>query len=62
MFDRTSIRETSIATLLAAITGYVDAVGFTRLFGVFPANQTGNIVLFGIALGARRPLAGRRRW
>jgi len=51
VFDRTSMRETSIAMVLATITGYVDAVGYTRLFGVFPANQSGNVVLFGIALG-----------
>lgn len=51
MFDRTSLRETTIAVALASITGYVDAIGFTRLFGVFPANQTGNVVLFGIGLG-----------
>ena len=33
------------------IAGYVDAIGFTRLFQVFPANQSGNAVLLGIAIG-----------
>jgi len=41
----------TFALTLAAVTGCVDAIGFTRLFGVFPANQTGNIVLFGISVG-----------
>jgi uncharacterized membrane protein YoaK (UPF0700 family) len=39
------------ALVLVLVTGFVDAIGFTRLFGVFPANQTGNIVLFGISIG-----------
>jgi uncharacterized membrane protein YoaK (UPF0700 family) len=49
--DRRDTVDLSLAVALAAITGYVDAIGFTRLFGVFPANQSGNVVLFGIALG-----------
>ena len=36
---------------LAAIAGFVDTVGFTRVFGVFPANQSGNVIFFGMALG-----------
>jgi len=40
-----------VAVTLAAIAGYVDAVSFTQLFGVFPANQSGNIILAGIAIG-----------
>jgi uncharacterized membrane protein YoaK (UPF0700 family) len=44
-------RDLSIAAGLAAIAGYVDAVGFTKMFGVFPANQSGNAVLLGVALG-----------
>ena len=39
------------AVILAVVTGYVDAVGFARLLGVFPANQSGNLVFLGIALG-----------
>jgi uncharacterized membrane protein YoaK (UPF0700 family) len=41
----------AFALVLVVVTGFVDAIGFTRLFGVFPANQTGNIVLFGISIG-----------
>jgi uncharacterized membrane protein YoaK (UPF0700 family) len=51
VFDRTSMREATVALLLAAVTGYFDAVGFTRLFSVFVANQSGNVILFGIGLG-----------
>ena len=49
--DRGDTLDLSLAIALAAITGYVDAIGFVHLFGVFPANQSGNVVLFGIALG-----------
>jgi len=37
--------------MMALIAGYVDAIGFTRLFEVFPANQSGNAVLLGVAIG-----------
>ena len=37
--------------MMALIAGAVDAIGFTRLFDVFPANQSGNAVLFGVAIG-----------
>jgi uncharacterized membrane protein YoaK (UPF0700 family) len=37
---------------LAAAAGCVDAAAFLGLDRVFPANQTGNTVLLGIALGA----------
>jgi uncharacterized membrane protein YoaK (UPF0700 family) len=40
-----------IAGALAAVAGSVDAICFDRVFGVFPANQSGNAVLLGIALG-----------
>jgi uncharacterized membrane protein YoaK (UPF0700 family) len=36
---------------MALIAGYVDAIGFTHLFDVFPANQSGNAVLLGVAIG-----------
>jgi uncharacterized membrane protein YoaK (UPF0700 family) len=44
----------AVALTLAAVTGWVDAIGFTHLFGVFPANQSGNLVLFGISVGDGR--------
>ncbi len=40
-----------VAVLLAAITGFVDAVAFSRFLGVFPANQSGNAVFLGMAIG-----------
>ncbi|MFN8027580.1 MAG: YoaK family protein [Acidimicrobiia bacterium] len=52
--DRRDGIDLSLAIVLAAVTGYVDAIGFVRLFGVFPANQSGNVVLFGIAVGDGR--------
>lgn len=40
-----------VAVLLAALTGFVDAVAFSRFLGVFPANQSGNAVFLGMAIG-----------
>jgi uncharacterized membrane protein YoaK (UPF0700 family) len=40
-----------VAVLLAAITGFVDAVAFERFLGVFVANQSGNAVFLGMAIG-----------
>jgi hypothetical protein len=34
----------AVAVLLAAITGFVDAVAYDRFLGVFPANQSGKEV------------------
>ena len=39
------------SVVLGAVAGFVDAVSFDQLFDVFPANQSGNAVLLGIALG-----------
>ena len=44
-------RDGLLAVVVAMIAGYVDAIGFTRLFEVFPANQSGNAVLLGVAIG-----------
>ena len=49
-----------VAGLLAAVAGFVDAVGFNRLFGVFPANQSGNVAFLGMAIGGDGPAAGWR--
>jgi uncharacterized membrane protein YoaK (UPF0700 family) len=49
----------AVAALLAATAGYVDAIGFDRVFDVFPANQSGNAVLLGIGLGDGR---GSEAW
>jgi uncharacterized membrane protein YoaK (UPF0700 family) len=43
-----------IAVLLGAVAGCVDAISFDRVFGVFPANQSGNAALLGIDLGMLR--------
>ena len=40
------------AAVLAASAGAVDAICFDRVFGVFPANQSGNAVLLGIGIGS----------
>src|SRR4051812_15567878 len=40
-----------VAVLLAGITGFVDAVAFERFLGVFVANQSGNAVFLGMAIG-----------
>jgi uncharacterized membrane protein YoaK (UPF0700 family) len=49
-----------VAGVLAAVAGFVDAVGFNRLFGVFPANQSGNVAFLGMAIGGDGPAAGWR--
>jgi uncharacterized membrane protein YoaK (UPF0700 family) len=41
----------TIAVGLAFVAGCTDAIGYDRVFAVFPANQSGNAVLLGIALG-----------
>ena len=53
----------AVATLLAGVVGYVDAIVFDRLADVFPANQSGNAVLLGIGIGhGVGSEAGAPRW
>jgi uncharacterized membrane protein YoaK (UPF0700 family) len=49
-----------VSVILAAVTGYVDAVGFASFLGVFPANQSGNMVFLGMAIGGEAPTPGWR--
>ncbi|HEV3186739.1 MAG TPA: YoaK family protein [Acidimicrobiales bacterium] len=41
----------ALVILLTLVTGSVDAIGFTRLGGVFTSVMTGNMVLLGVAAG-----------
>ncbi|HYN72547.1 MAG TPA: DUF1275 family protein, partial [Nakamurella sp.] len=43
--------ELAVPVALAVVAGFVDAVGFSRVFGVFPANQSGNVIFLGMAVG-----------
>ena len=43
--------DLAVPVALAMVAGFVDAVGFSRVFGVFPANQSGNVIFLGMALG-----------
>lgn len=44
-------RPETVAVLLATVSGFVDAFVYLRVFPVFTANQSGNLVLAGIAIG-----------
>jgi uncharacterized membrane protein YoaK (UPF0700 family) len=49
--DRVASLPLAAAVVLGALAGYVDAVCFGHLFEVFPVNQSGNIIFFGVAIG-----------
>ncbi|MBL8777616.1 MAG: DUF1275 domain-containing protein [Acidimicrobiales bacterium] len=46
-------RSPQVATAygLTAVAGCVDAIAYTRISGVFPANQSGNLILLGLVTG-----------
>ncbi|MEZ5269353.1 MAG: DUF1275 family protein [Microthrixaceae bacterium] len=47
--DATAVRlPETMAVLLAAVSGFVDAFVYLRVYPVFTANQSGNLVLAGI--------------
>lgn len=46
--NRLRTSETTIAILLTFVAGYVDAVGFLRLSGVYTANMSGNSIAVGM--------------
>lgn len=54
------LRPGLLSVCLAFVAGYVDAVGFIALFGLFTAHVTGNFILIGAALtGSGVGLVGR---
>jgi hypothetical protein len=59
--QRDATMITSLAVVLTLATGATDVASFTRLGGVFASLMTGNLVLFGLAVG--RPARSRHvRW
>lgn len=52
---RPTVGALAVPVVLAVVAGFVDAVAFLHLVGVFPANQSGNAVLFGIGVGGASP-------
>src|ERR1035441_8151505 len=57
MADTSVAARPRVAITLAAIAGWVDAVGFLVLFGLFTAHLRGNTARLGVELraGQRRP-------
>ncbi len=49
--DRLVVHPELMAVLLAAVSGFVDAFIYLRVYRVFTANQSGNLVLAGMAVG-----------
>lgn len=58
--DRAEARRAHLVTVLTALSGSVDAIGFVALGGAFTSVMTGNIVLTGVSLAqAEWPLLWR---
>jgi uncharacterized membrane protein YoaK (UPF0700 family) len=51
MADTSVAARPRVAITLAAIAGWVDAVGFLVLFGLFTAHLSGNTARLGVELG-----------
>jgi len=62
--DRVTVCDSSpvsvffVALVLAGVAGFVDAVCFLHVVGVFPANQSGNAVFLGLSIGGNSPAPG----
>lgn len=51
--DSSAIRHVrTVADVMAGVSGFVDAYAYLRIAHVFVANQAGNLILGGIAVGA----------
>ena len=56
--DPSPVSLTLVAMVLAVVAGFVDAVVFLHVVGVFPANQSGNVVFLGLSIGGASPAPG----
>jgi uncharacterized membrane protein YoaK (UPF0700 family) len=50
-YDGDTRRKSRIAITLAAVAGFVDAVGYITLYGLFTAHMSGNAAQLGVELG-----------
>ena len=56
--DSSPASLTVVATALAMVAGFVDAVGYLHVVAVFPANQSGNVAFLGLSIGGHSPAPG----
>ncbi|MEF2553675.1 YoaK family protein [Aurantimonas sp. A2-1-M11] len=56
--DRNDRRQWTLAACLAALAGYVDAIGFLKLAGLFVSFMSGNSTRLAVAVSERSALAG----
>ena len=55
--------EMSLAELLTVLAGYIDAIGFIKLKGIYVANMSGNSISVGLhAAGAHWSIVITRLW